>query len=166
MGTIRFTSSKDHRLSIYLSEEIREHLLRHFGTGIPGSKFSFYSPDTLFQTIVDQYPQLVHKAAFNEYGSKTVSITFPYVIGYSNVIPIDELNEEERSTLEIVQRGESMVRRAISPRVFPTYDCQLILDADNNVVTAYPGELAPPLPDSPDIQDEYWDNHVFIEPNK
>ena len=23
--------------------------------------------------------------------------------------------------------------------------------------------MAIPLPDSPDIHDEYWDNHVFIE---
>lgn len=164
MNTIEFKSSLDPHISIFLGEDVKKHLQRHFGAEIPGSKFNFDSPDTLFQTVVDQYPQMVREAVFNEYGCKTVSIRFPYVVGNCNVVLLDELNEEERSTLKIVQRGDSMVRCAISTRKFPTHDCQLILDADNNIVTAYPGEMAPPLPDSPDIPDEYWDHHVFIEP--
>lgn len=164
MGSIVFTSSKDSHISIFLSEEVKEHLQRHFSYGILGSKFIFDSPDTLFQIIVNQYPQLVREAIVNEYGCKTVSITFPFVVGYCNVVPLDELNEEELSTMRVVSRGESTTRCIISPRVFPTHECQLILDANNNIVTAYPGELAPPLPESPDIHDEYWDNHVFIEP--
>lgn len=165
MNTSKFISSSlDSHLTIFLNEDTRNHLRRHFDAEIPGSKFSFANVDILLQTIVDHYPELVKEAISNEYGCKTVSITFPYVVGYSNVVPIDELNEEERSTLRVVKRDEYLVRIAISLRVFPTHDCQLILDADNNVITAYPGELAPPLPDSPDIHDEYWDNHVFIEP--
>jgi hypothetical protein len=166
METVAFTSSKDIRLSIFLNEETREHLRRHFGTEQSGSKFNYDSPDELFQEIVNRYPQLVQKAVFNEYGCKTVSITFPFVVGCCNVVPLDELNEEERSTLRVVKRDETLVRCALSSRIFPTHECQLILDADNNIITAYPGELAPPLPDSPDIHDDYWDNHVFIEPIK
>lgn len=164
METVTFTSSQVPPLSITLCEDARIHIQRHFAAGIVGSKFIFDSPDALFQTIVDHYSQLVNDAVINEYGCKTVSITFPFVVGYSNVVSLDELNEEERSTMRFVLRGESTVRCVFSPRVFPTHDCQLILDDNNHIVTVYPGELAPPLPDSPDIHDEYWDNHVFIEP--
>ena len=164
MKTSKFISSLDSHLAIYLTEDARNHIRRHFDAEVPGSKFCFDNVDILLQTIVDSYPQLVKEAIFNEYGCKTVSVSFPFVVGYCNVVSIEELNEEERSTLRVVKRDESLVRSAISSRVFPTHDCQLILDTDNNVITAYPGELAPPLPESPDIHDDYWDNHVFVEP--
>ena len=131
---------------------------------MPGSKFTLDAPDCLFQTIVDQYPDLIRKAVINKYGGKIVSITFPFEIGNCNVISLDDVTEEELSTLQIVQRGENKVRCITSQRIIPTKECQLVLDEDNNIITAYPGELAPPLPASPDIHDDYWDNHVFIEP--
>lgn len=149
---------------IILTDDARKHIKRHFKSDVLGSKFNIGSPEELLQIIVDVFPEEICKTTFNKYNCKEVSVSFPDYIGDSNVVPLSELSKEELSTLRITQRGENFVRSVISSRVFLTKECQLILDADNHVVTVYPGELAPPLPDSPDIHDEYWDNHVFIEP--
>lgn len=166
MDTDVFTSSTDSNVSISLSNETREHLQRHFNAEMPGSKFLFDSPDSMLQTVVDDYPNSIRNAPLNEYGCKVVSVTFPFDIGNGNVVSLDDVTEDELSTLQIIQRGETKARCIKSNRIIPTKECQLVLDEDNNLITAYPGELAPPLPDSPDIHDEYWDNHVFIEPKK
>lgn len=164
MDKVFFTSSSDPNVSVSLNKDTRNHLQRHFNSDMSGSKFIFVSPDQLLQTIVDEYPDTIRMASFNEYGCKVVSIFFPYDIGYCNVISLNDVTENEMSTLHIIQRGEINARCIKSDRIIPTKECQLILDKDNNVITAYPGELAPPLPESPDVHDEYWDNHVFIEP--
>lgn len=159
-----FSSSTSPNVSLYLSEEVREHLQRHFNKDIPGSKFLFDNPDILLRTIVNDYPDMIEKSCCGESEIKIVSIVFPFVIGNCNVVSIHDISEEELSSLRVIQRGESMVRCIKSKRLFPTKECQLILDKEYNVITAYPGELAPPLPPSPDVHDEYWDNHVFVEP--
>ena len=164
MNTIEFKSSIDPHISIFLGEDVKKHLQRHFNAEMPGSKFLFDSPDCLIQAVVDDFPNSIRNATFNEYGCKVVSVTFPFDIGNCNVISLDDVTEDELSTLQIIQRGETMARCIKSNRIIPTKECQLILDEDNNLITAYPGELAPPLPDSPDIHNEFWDNHVFIEP--
>lgn len=166
MDTVVFKSSADSNVSISINKETWEHLQRHFNAEMPGSKFLFDSPDCLIQAVVDDFPNSIRNAPFNEYGCKVVSVTFPFDIGNCNVISLDDVTEDELSTLQIIQRGERKARCIKSNRIIPTKECQLILDEDNNLITAYPGELAPPLPDSPDIHDEYWDNHVFIEPKK
>lgn len=164
MTTIVFTSSSDLGVSISLNEDTMKHLQRHFDTEMPGSKFNIRPPERLLQAIVDHFPDTIRRATINESGCKIVSIVFPFNIGYSNVVLLDDLTEDELSTLRVIQRGETKARCISSQRIIPTKECQLILDEHNSVITIYPGELAPPLPASPDIHDEYWDNHVFIEP--
>lgn len=153
-------------VSISLSVETREHLLRHFSDAFPGSKFDFESPEQLLQSVLDLFPEKVVSAVPDEQGVKIVSVRFEKIIGTNNVVPIDMLTKEEMNTLRTVSRGETLARCVTSNRVFPTNECQLILDKDNNLITAYPGELAPPLPLTPDIPDPYWDNHVFIVPQE
>ena len=164
MDIIGFTSSSAPKVTVYLSQDVRKHLLRHFNSEIPGSKFYYEGPDNLLQTIVDNYPNEIRTAPLNEYGCKVVSVTFPHIVGNSNVISLDDITEEELATLQIIKRGDMLARCVKSARRFPTKKCNLILDDMNNVITIYPGELAPPLPESPDIHDEYWDKHVFVEP--
>ena len=166
MGATVFSSSSSPTVYVSMSEETKDHLQRHFNSDMPGSKFFFDSPEGLIQAIVDGYPNVLRKTKCNEYGYKIVSVLFPSVIGTCNVVSLDDVTEEELATLHIVQRGETLARCIISKRIIHTKECQLILDGDNNVITAYPGEMAPPLPDTPDIHDDYWDNHVFIEPVK
>ncbi len=155
-------SSSDPTVTLILTDEVREHLMRHFSDMLPGSKFTVETPERLLQTVVDSFPGTISNATVNN-GFKIVSLKFPFNIGTCNVIPLTELTPEEQSTLHLEQRGESIVRCAISCRQFPTDNCQLILDDKNQVITVYPGELAPPLPPRPDIPDPYWDKHVFIK---
>jgi len=159
-----FSSSNDSSVSIFLSKEVKKHLQRHFNSAMPGSKFIGDSPEQLLQVIVDNYPRIIRNTSINENKCKVVSITFPYDIGSCNVVSINDLTADELLTLKEVQRDATLVRCVSCARIIPTRECQLILDEKNNIITAYPGEMAPPLPDSPDIHDEYWDNHVFIEP--
>lgn len=156
-------SQSDPEVCVRLTDEVREHLGTHFGKGLPGSKFAFDTPDTLLQIIVNTFPERIKEAGADEDGRKRISFTFPFDIGTCNVVGVDSLTEEERDTLHRVQRGTKVVRVVESSRVFPTDDCQLVLSKDNDVITLYPGEAAPPLPDTPDVPDAYWDGHVFIE---
>lgn len=155
-------SDSDPRVSVTLNDDVREHLRRHFDGDLPGSKFYFATPDELLQLAVDRFPSVIAGAAPNADGIKVVSLCFEGVIGTSNVVPVDLLTDDERATLRTVPRGETLARCVTSARVFPTCECQLIMDSDNNLITAYPGEAAPPLPPTPDISDPYWDHHVFI----
>lgn len=156
-------SDTDPRVSVTLNDDVREHLRRHFDGDLPGSKFYFATPDELLQLVLDKFPSLIANAAPNADGIKVVSLGFDKAIGTSNVVPIDDLTAEERATLRVVPRGETLARCATSRRVFPTSECTLIIDSRGNLITAYPGQVAPPLPLSPDIPDPYWDCHVFIE---
>lgn len=162
MKTDIFRSNTDPRVFVALADEVREHLRRHFDGALPGSKFCFATPDELLQLAVDRFPSVIAGATPDADGIKVVSLCFEGVIGTSNVVPVDLLTDDERATLRTVPRGETLARCASSQRVFPTCECQLIMDNDNNLITAYPGEAAPPLPPTPDISDPYWDHHVFI----
>ena len=164
MNAVSIVSSTDPSVSISLSGEVREHLRRHFSNELPGSKFNSEGPEQLLQMVLDLYPKDVAAAVPDGEGIKIVSLRFRSEIGTSNVVPISELTDEECTTMRTVPRGETLARCVESDRLFPTNECQLILDADNNLITAYPGELAPPLPPTPDVHDPYWDNHVFIVP--
>jgi hypothetical protein len=112
------------------------------------------------------FPKTFHEAKPEDDGRIRISLTFPREIGISNVVSIDELTEEEKKRIEIIDRSGRKVRSVKTDRIIPTRDCQLILSSDWHLITMFPGEMAPPLPDSPDIHDEYWDHHVFIEPAK
>ena len=86
------------------------------------------------------------------------------MIGVSNVVNVDELTDDEKKQIEIVERNGKKVRSVKTERIILTRECQIILSSDWQLITMFPGELAPPLPESPDIHDDYWDNHVFVEP--
>lgn len=151
---------------IYISPEVREHLVSHFQQDLPGSKFYSESPEDLLEEALRLFPETFHEAKPDADGRIRISLTFPREIGVSNVVSIDELTDEEKERIEIIDRNGTIVRSVKTGRVIPTRECQIILSEDWHLITMFPGELAPPLPDSPDIPDEYWDHHVFIEPQK
>lgn len=152
--------------SITISPEVREHLASHFLQDLPGSKFYCESPEDLLEEAIRLFPKTFRDAKPDDDGRIRISLTFPKEIGISNVVSIDELTDEEKERIEIVDRNGKMVRSVKTDRIIPTRECQIILSQDWQLITMFPGEMAPPLPDSPDIHDEYWDNHVFIEPKK
>ena len=149
---------------IFISPEAREHLALHFQQNLPGSKFYSESPEDLIKESMRLFPEVFCEVKPDVDGRIRVSLTFPREIGVSNVVSIDELTDKEKKRIKIVDRNGKKVRSVKSDRTIPTHECQIILSSDWQLITMFPGEMAPPLPDSPDIHDEYWDNHVFIEP--
>ncbi len=153
---------KEYEISI--SPAVRSHIAMHFQKELPGSKFYADSPETLLDLAQRLFPDQFNNARPDADGRIRLSFRFPNEIGLSNVVKMDELTEQERQRIEIVDRHGTKVRSVRTDRAIPTHECQIILSSDWHLITMFPGELAPPLPVSPDIHDDYWDNHVFIEP--
>jgi len=149
---------------IQISSEVRKHLSTHFLQNQLGSKFYCDSPKALLEEAMSLFPEIFREAKPDDDGRIRISLTFPREIGISNMVSIDELTDEERERIEIIDRNGNKVRSVKTDRIIPTCKCQIILSEDWHLITMFPGEMAPPLPDSPDIHDGYWDNHVFIEP--
>lgn len=151
-------------ITICISSDVRSHLATHFQQDLPGSKFYSESPKGLLEEAMRLFPETFRKAKPDDDGRIRISLTFPREIGVSNVVGVDELTDDEKDRIEIVERSGKKVRSVKTDRIIPTHECQIILSEDWHLITMFPGEMAPPLPDSLDIHDEYWDNHVFIEP--
>ena len=157
----------NHKTSnIQIFPDVRQHLAPHFQQDLLGSKFYADSPDELLEKAQRLFLETFSDAKPDSDGRIRLSLTFPEEIGVSNVVSIDELTVEEKGRIEIVDRQDRKVRSVKTDRVIPTHECQIILSDDWHLITMFPGEMAPPLPPSPDVHDEYWDNHVFIEPKK
>lgn len=149
---------------IKISNDVRQHLATHFQKDLTGSKFYCDSPKALIDLAQQRFSEVFEQTQPDADGRYRISLTFPEEIGVSNVVSIDELTDEERRRIEIVDRQGRKVRSVKTSRIIPTKECQIILSKDWHLITMFPGELAPPLPASPDIHDDYWDTHVFIEP--
>ena len=153
---------KNNTIAIVIPPQVRSHLVSHFLPDMPGSKFFFQSPEDLLNKAQTLYPSKFKEAIPDSDGRIRITLIFPEVIGISNVVSINELTEDEKDTIEIVERQGKKVRVVKMSRIVPTKECQIILSEDWQLITMFPGEMAPPLPDSPDSHDEYWDNHVFM----
>ncbi|MBQ9236732.1 MAG: hypothetical protein IJ183_02280 [Prevotella sp.] len=142
----------------------RDHILQHFNSQAIGSRFFANSPDEMVKEVESRFNHILQSTKPDGDGKFRLSITFPRIIGVSSVINIDELSDTEKESINVVERNGRKVRCVKTNRVNLTNECQIILSPDWQLITMFPGELAPPLPPSPDVHDEYWDNHVFIEP--
>ena len=149
--------------NIYISQEVRLHLATHFQNDLPGSKFFADTPEALLELAQQLFPEIFSNAKPDVDGRYRISLTFPEEIGVSNVVSVDELKDEEKDRIGIIDRQGKKVRSVKTDRIIPTHECQIILSEDWQLITMFPGEMAPPLPPSPDIHDDYWDCHVFIE---
>lgn len=149
--------------NIYISQEVRLHLATHFQNDLPGSKFFADTPEALLELAQQLFPEIFSNAKPDVDGRYRISLTFPEEIGVSNVVSVDKLTDEEKDRIGIIDRQGKKVRSVKTDRIIPTYECQIILSEDWQLITMFPGEMAPPLPPSPDIHDDYWDCHVFIE---
>lgn len=157
---------KKNSIKIIISPKVRDHLSSHFEQDLPGSKFYCKSPKDLLEEAMSLFPKKFREAKADDDGRIRISLTFPKVIGVSNVVSVGELTDEEKSRIETVERAGKEVRSVKTERIIPTHECQIILSKKWQLITMFPGEMAPPLPDSPDIHDDYWDTHVFIETEK
>lgn len=151
---------------IKISPEVREHLGSHFQQELPGSKFYSESPEDLLEEAMRFFPELFREAKPDDDGRIRISLTFPREIGLSNVVSVGELTEDEKERIEIVDRNGKKVRSVKTDRIIPTHECQVVLSSEWQLITMFPGEMAPPLPDSPNTHNDYWDNHVFLDNNR
>lgn len=152
---------------VVIDNTTRMHVIEnHFSEKAVGSKFEkTYTLDSFLKMAQVMFPATFKYAKPDDTDNKIkISLKFPYNIGYCNVVAKNELNEKEIKNIKIIERGTKKANAVSSNRSFPTKECQIILTKDWHLITMFPGEMAPPLPDSPDSHDEYWDNHVFIEP--
>ena len=155
------------------NEEIEKEL------AISGSKFfaEFATcPDDIMAKILENTGQLEwqdHRCEVRSFFSKDA---YPGGIGYANVIPLDDLTQDETATLIIRPRDKENpypLNFAKSERQILTWQANLILvkkDELVKVVTVFPGEFSPPIPDkSKQCEEEYnrydvfWKQHVFME---
>jgi hypothetical protein len=153
---------------ITVTQEAMQHLSSHFTSEGVGSKFYGRSPEQVIQEAKELYPKAFLNAKTDHDGRIRLSFTFPREIGTSSVIHVNELSEEEKNRIETITREGCTARQVKlnKNRFVPTTKCQMVFSSDWHLITMFPGEMAPPLPASPDTQDEYWDNHVFVEPIK
>lgn len=148
---------------IVITEEVRTHLASHFNNSLTGSKFYCHKPEEVIEKAKELFPEKFKTAIPEKDGRIRLSFKFPEDIGISNVISVNDLTYQERAKIRILNRQGKKVRTVRINRVNQTNECQMILSSDWQLITMFPGEIAPPLPPSPNVHDEYWDNHVLIE---
>lgn len=152
------------KVKIKINDDNRLHVLPHFDNDGVGSKFFVKTPEELLEEVERRYPDQLLNAQLEADNRYKLVLNFPRNIGTCNVVSLKQLNEKQRETIRVVERHGKKVRMATVEKDIFTSQCCLICSSDWHLITMFPGELAPPLPDSPDIPDDYWDNHVFIEP--
>ncbi len=157
----------------YTQKEIDEELL------MVGSKFnSTFATD--ISSLLKRFIQNPTKETIGSNGNFVVECQvsesdFPDGIGTKAVIPIEEISEENRSSLYLKKnRDWEMLHLKVD--VLPsTQFCTLILKPLKSgylFISAFPGQAALPIPSvKMDIVmfnscKEFWDNHVFLELKK
>lgn len=153
-------------IRIKITDGVLQHLEQHFKPGVPGSKFNCNSPFLLLEEAVRINSGKFKEAVPESDNRARITIVFPREIGFTNVIAIKDLTAEEKKTIKAIDRGGKYARVAISGRDFSTKECQFILELSEEswyLITMFPGELAPPLPDTANESPEYWKEHVFIQ---
>lgn len=133
-----------------------------------GSKFysSFVkSPQELIEFLQSKFPMVFKSIKPDSDGKIRLSFKFEFPIGTSSIIHYAELTEKEKQTIRTEQRNDCIVKTVKVNRLIETDKCQLILIPQDEVLyfcTAFPGELAPPLPRPGERGDIFWDTHLFI----
>ncbi len=144
--------------------DTRVHIASHFDSRLPGSKFYEKSPDLILDKLLKEFPDAFIYSKPD--ADKRIRIQFKLSepIGESSVVNVEELTDEERASVYMIERNGTFVRCIKTSRSIPTCYCCSIFNSKWQLITMFPGKMAPPLPTSPEIHDEYWDNHVFLEP--
>lgn len=148
--------------SISISDAVRQHISTHFDKISPGSKFYFDSPEAVLQQAMKSFPVKFTDAVAGSDGRFRISLDFLFPIGTCNIVALSDLTPEQQAGIKIVDRQGRKVRAVKDVPCAPTSECQLVFSPEWNLITMFPGMMAPPLPASPDVPDEFWDNHVFI----
>lgn len=147
---------------VYEDKEIKEQLK------LPGSKFSSSfakSPQELVMILQDKFPSLFSSMKPDIDGRIRLSFKIGFPIGTTSIIPYTDLTDQEKETIKTEQRNDCIVKTVKVNRIIQTDECQLILipqDENYYFCTAFPGELAPPLPRQGENGNVFWETHLFI----
>lgn len=176
--TINFNiDSIFHSLSHFteISEEAKNMLFSEYSfreiekqLKLPGSKFSssfVKSPQELVTVLQNRFPDMFSSMRTDIDGRIRLSFKLGFPIGTTSIIPYTDLTDQEKKTIKTEQRNDCIVKTVKVNRIIQTDECQLILIPQNEnyyFCTAFPGELAPPLPKQGDAIDSYWETHLFI----
>lgn len=135
---------------------------------LPGSKFydSFaLSPIELTNRLQLIFPNKFSNLHPESDGRIRLSFVFDKPIGTSGVINLNCLTAEEKSTIRTENRNNCIAKTVKINRENTTQECQLILACNDSYFyfcTAFPGELAPPLPRPGEMPDPFWEKHLLI----
>lgn len=146
---------------VYDEKEIQEQLR------LPGSKFSssfVKSPQELVTVLQNRFPYMFSSMRTDIDGRIRLSFKLGFPIGTTSIVNFEELTDQEKKTIKTEQRNDCIVKTVKVNRIIQTDECQLILiqqDENYYFCTAFPGELAPPLPKQGDAIDSYWETHLF-----
>lgn len=174
---------EDEKLSVH-KEEITEELIEQ-ALSTHGSKFLVTdvstSPLVLLSAITRH---VIHEAALGRvivhegiFGPKIVSqVDFEIHLGSNTVIPIATLSEEQRQ--RVIKKSRGLIRgdeqtintiSGISPTKTKTVAFVIEeIAGEVQIVSAYPGPLAPAFPSEQQSREEqeynqqWWDQHVMI----
>ena len=97
---------------------------------------------------------------------------YPNGIGFSNVISIEEITEDDKQNMEQKERDGIKVNVLKTNNTVNTWQANLVIERNSipTVLTLYPGEPAPPLPDQRYLTGDelerskkFWESHLFLE---
>lgn len=147
---------------VYDDKEIQEQLK------LPGSKFSssfVKSPQELATVLQNKFPDMFCSMRTDIDGRIRLSFKLGFPIGTTSIIHYTDLTDQEKKTIKTEQRNDCIVKTVEVNRTIQTDECQLILipqDENYYFCTAFPGELAPPLPRQGENGNLFWETHLFI----
>ena len=176
---------------IILRNERLIHLLNHFNTVdesfrsqlfnlgfdesnivkgllMPGSKFHsdlVQNPDHILR-LIDRGRGNFKIEQGN--GNRAYTLEFDENIGTEGIVAFEELNDVQRKGVKEIVRNGFHLKAIESPIMNDSKQLTYILNTRNELITAFPGRYAPPLPHSEMTFDEkrsslhFWLNHAFI----
>ncbi|MFN5911081.1 MAG: hypothetical protein ACK45H_07095 [Bacteroidota bacterium] len=136
---------------------------------VPGSKFDpcqIKKPDDIIG-LVDRGKTVFSILQPN--GNHAITLEFDFNIGSEGILSMNELTSSERELVTESMRSGTLLKFVRLPQLRLTNRLTLVTNINSELVTAFPGRYAPPLPYPEMVQDEkikaneFWNNHVFIE---
>lgn len=164
-----FEEIESELIACFITLGFSETRIRH-QLSEPGSKFfaSFCkNPYVLIEMLNLQSP---HKMMMQRNGTKALLYRFDSgFIGTDSLVELSALSPDEKRDMKNEIRDGQMVHVIERKHLEPTDECVVIVnDSTKQVVTAFPGRYAPPLPGS-HMQDDmasessvFWKSHVFV----
>jgi hypothetical protein len=136
---------------------------------LTGSKFDasqVLNPEEILQ-LLDKGKQVLEVKQPN--GNTARSVEFDKPIGTEGIVSLDELSKDEKKHIKEALRNGLHLKAVRLSELKKTNRLTYVVNSQNEIVTAFPGRYAPPLPfpempfDEKKNATEFWLNHVFVE---